>query len=139
MYYYAGIDLSLECSSVTMECCGTVLRPCSFFGAVRSTRICRGDDLLDIGEPAAFGESALFLKTFWNNCQLAFLMSFDEVVIALFITGPETTTLPVKMYSSVQWEISPVIAAVSALLTMLSIVFCGVSIFLLPGAAEPSR
>ncbi|TYO60882.1 ABC transporter permease [Bradyrhizobium hipponense] len=69
----------------------------------------------------------------------AFLMSFDEVVIAWFITSPETTTLPVKMYTSVQWEISPIIAAVSALLTMLSIVFCCLSIFLLPGTAEPSR
>jgi len=69
----------------------------------------------------------------------AFLVSFDEVVIAWFLTSPTTTTLPVKMYSSIQWDISPVIAAVSALLTMLSLVFCCVSVFLQPAAAESSH
>ena len=69
----------------------------------------------------------------------AFLVSFDEVVIAWFLTSPTTTTLPVKMYSSIQWDISPVIAAVSALLTVLSLVFCCVSVFLQPAAAESSQ
>jgi putative spermidine/putrescine transport system permease protein len=66
-------------------------------------------------------------------------VSFDEVVIAWFITSPTTTTLPVKMYTSIQWDISPVIAAVSALLTVLSLVFCCVSVFLQPAAAESSH
>lgn len=69
----------------------------------------------------------------------AFLVSFDEVVIAWFLTSPTTTTLPVKMYSSIQWDISPVIAAVSALLTVLSLVFCCISVFLQPAAAESSN
>ena len=54
----------------------------------------------------------------------ALLLSFDEVVLAWFLTGPNTATLPVKMYSSIQWEISPVIAAVSTLLTALSLIVC---------------
>jgi putative spermidine/putrescine transport system permease protein len=57
----------------------------------------------------------------------ALLLSFDEVVIAWFLTGPNTATLPVKMYSSIQWEISPVIAAVSTLLTALSFIVCCVA------------
>jgi putative spermidine/putrescine transport system permease protein len=69
----------------------------------------------------------------------AFLVSFDEVVIAWFLTSPTTTTLPVKMYSSIQWDISPVIAAVSALLTVLSLVFCCISVFLQPAATESSH
>ncbi|WP_434112349.1 ABC transporter permease [Paraburkholderia caffeinilytica] len=69
----------------------------------------------------------------------AFLVSFDEVVIAWFITSPTTTTLPVKMYSSIQWDISPVIAAVSALLTVLSLAFCCISVFLQPAATESSH
>uniref|UniRef100_E1TIM7 Binding-protein-dependent transport systems inner membrane component n=1 Tax=Burkholderia sp. (strain CCGE1003) TaxID=640512 RepID=E1TIM7_BURSG len=69
----------------------------------------------------------------------AFLVSFDEVVIAWFLTSPTTTTLPVKMYSSIQWDISPVIAAVSALLTVLSLVFCSVSAMLQPAATESSH
>jgi len=62
----------------------------------------------------------------------ALLMSFDEVVIAWFLTGPNSMTLPVKMYSSIQWEISPVIAAVSTLLTALSFVVCVASAALQP-------
>ncbi|NYZ13961.1 ABC transporter permease [Azospirillum sp. RWY-5-1] len=54
---------------------------------------------------------------------LAFLISFDEVVASYFVSGPSTMTLPVKMYSALRWEISPVIAAVSAMLTILSLVF----------------
>jgi len=54
----------------------------------------------------------------------AFLISFDEVVIAYFLSGPRSMTLPVKMYSAIRWEISPVLAAVSTLLTALSLAFC---------------
>ncbi len=58
------------------------------------------------------------------GAMFAFLISFDEVVIAYFITGPGTETLPVKMYSAIRWEVSPVLAAVSTLLTILSLLFC---------------
>ena len=51
----------------------------------------------------------------------AFLTSLDEVVVAYFITGTNSLTLPVKMYSSIRWELSPVIAAVSTLLTVISL------------------
>jgi putative spermidine/putrescine transport system permease protein len=53
----------------------------------------------------------------------AFLISFDEVVIAYFLSGPQSTTLPVKMYSAIRWEVSPVLAAVSTLLTVTSLAF----------------
>jgi len=69
----------------------------------------------------------------------AFLVSFDEVVIAWFLTGPTTTTLPVKMYSSIQWDISPVIAAVAALLTALSAVFCCAAALLQPAAPQSTN
>jgi putative spermidine/putrescine transport system permease protein len=42
---------------------------------------------------------------------LGFAVSFDEVVIALFLQGPATVTLPVRMYTSIQYELSPKIAA----------------------------
>ena len=44
-----------------------------------------------------------------------FLLSFDELVIALFLADIDTRTLPVKMYESIKYEISPVLAAVSTL------------------------
>jgi ABC-type spermidine/putrescine transport system permease subunit II len=60
----------------------------------------------------------------------AFLISFDEVVIAYFISNVSTQTLPVKMYSSIHWEISPVLAAVATLMTVLSLAICLVVVFL---------
>jgi putative spermidine/putrescine transport system permease protein len=54
----------------------------------------------------------------------AFLISFDEVVVAYFITGPDSVTLPVKMYSALRWEVSPVLTAISSLLTVVSLLIC---------------
>lgn len=60
----------------------------------------------------------------------AFLISFDEVVISWFLAGPSTTTLPVKMFNSIRWEISPVIAAVATLLTAISFAVCMITMAL---------
>ena len=54
----------------------------------------------------------------------AFLISFDEVVISWFVAHADTVTLPVKMFSSIQWEVSAVLAAISTMLTALSVVIC---------------
>lgn len=69
----------------------------------------------------------------------SFLISFDEVVVAYFISGSQTTTLPVRMYSAIQWEISPVIAAVSTMLTLLSFVICLSIMGLQKKKHQPSR
>ena len=66
------------------------------------------------------------------GAMFAFLISFDEVVIAYFITGPNSTTLPVKMYSAIRWEVSPILAAVSTLLTVISLGICLVIMSLQP-------
>lgn len=50
----------------------------------------------------------------------AFAVSFDEAVIALFLQGPDATTLPVKMFTDIQYELSPKIAAVSSMLVGLA-------------------
>jgi putative spermidine/putrescine transport system permease protein len=57
----------------------------------------------------------------------AFLNSFDEVVMATFIAGPETTTLPKRIWDGIRFELSPVIAAVSSILVLLSCVVIGIA------------
>lgn len=52
----------------------------------------------------------------------AFLGSFDEFVFSLFLSGPNTMTLPIKMWSGIREEITPTIAAVSSLLIAFTIV-----------------
>lgn len=45
---------------------------------------------------------------------LAFITSFDELVVAMFLSGPNMT-LPKKMFDNILTEIEPTVAAVSAL------------------------
>ncbi len=52
---------------------------------------------------------------------IVFLVSFDEVVISLFVVGPELTTLPVAMFRYVESRTDPLVAAVSALLVLLTL------------------
>lgn len=52
---------------------------------------------------------------------ITFLVSFDEVVISLFVVGPKLTTLPVAMYRYVESRTDPLVAAVSALLVLFSL------------------
>ena len=66
----------------------------------------------------------LLFPTIVAAALLSFLVSFDEVVISYFVSSARTETLPVRMYSSIQWEISPVLAAISSLLTLLALVVC---------------
>ena len=46
----------------------------------------------------------------------AFLASFDELIISLFLAGVRAQTLPVRIWNSLHLELEPVIAAVSAFL-----------------------
>ena len=46
----------------------------------------------------------------------AFLSSFDELVVALFLAGVRTQTLPVRIWNSLAMEIEPTVAAASAVL-----------------------
>ncbi|MGY1746547.1 ABC transporter permease [Blastococcus sp. SYSU D00695] len=50
----------------------------------------------------------------------AFLTSFDEAIVSLFLSGPFARTLPVQIYQSVTAEIDPTIAAASTLLVAIT-------------------
>ena len=52
---------------------------------------------------------------------ITFLVSFDEVVISLFVVGPQLTTLPVALYRYVEARTDPLVAAVSTLLVGLTL------------------
>lgn len=53
---------------------------------------------------------------------LAFVVSFDEIDLAIFLADPGAPTLPVVIYSAVQLGIEPTVGAVSALLVLLATV-----------------
>ena len=51
-----------------------------------------------------------------SGALFAFLASFDELIISLFLAGVRAQTLPVRIWNSLHLELEPVIAAVSAFL-----------------------
>jgi putative spermidine/putrescine transport system permease protein len=51
---------------------------------------------------------------------LAFINSFDELTMSIFVTSPQTVTLPVRMYMYATESIDPMMAAVSALMIALT-------------------
>lgn len=52
----------------------------------------------------------------------AFLISFDDAVVALFLVSGATTTLPIAIYTYVQYNLDPTIAAISSMLIAISVV-----------------
>jgi putrescine transport system permease protein len=51
---------------------------------------------------------------------LAFTLSLDDLVIASFVSGPGSTTLPMVVYSSVRLGISPKINALATIIVLLA-------------------
>ena len=85
-------------------------------------------------ELAARACGASFLRAFWSVSlpsvrpalisagAFAFLTSFDEVVMALFIGGPGATTLPKRIWEAVKFELDPSLTAISTLLVGLTLI-----------------
>jgi putative spermidine/putrescine transport system permease protein len=53
---------------------------------------------------------------------LGFAVSFDEVLLALFLQGANSVTLPVRTFSAIQYELTPKIAASASLFIVLALV-----------------
>ena len=83
------------------------------------------DERLD---QAAWSLGASRLRTLWHVTfpliragliaafLFAFITSFDELTIALFVTGGLATTLPKQMWDEALFKVTPTLAAVSAIL-----------------------
>lgn len=61
----------------------------------------------------------LILPSVLSGALFAFIISWDEVVVALFLSGPEFTTLPVRMWSGIRVQIDPTVAAISSLVIIV--------------------
>jgi len=53
---------------------------------------------------------------------IAFTLSLDDFVITFFTAGPETITLPVKIFSMVRFSVTPEVNAASTVLILITIV-----------------
>jgi putative spermidine/putrescine transport system permease protein len=55
-----------------------------------------------------------------SGAVFAFVTSFDEVVVALFVSSPSTLTLPRQLFSGLRDEITPSLVAISLVLIVVS-------------------
>jgi putrescine transport system permease protein len=65
---------------------------------------------------------------------LAFTLSFDDLVIASFVTGPSATTLPMTVFSSVRLGVSPEVNALATLLLAFVFVLVALAAWLMARA-----
>ncbi len=84
-------------------------------------------------EEAAIGLGAGKIRTFIEiilplikpgiiaGCFFVFIVSFNEFVISLFLTTHQTMTLPIRIWTSLKFEISPIVAAISTVLVFISV------------------
>lgn len=49
-----------------------------------------------------------------------FIISFDQVTVSIFLSGPDVTPLPIRIFSYVEFSADPMVAAVSALLIVFA-------------------
>ncbi|HDR8925060.1 ABC transporter permease [Burkholderia vietnamiensis] len=55
-----------------------------------------------------------------SGALFAFATSFDEIVVALFLTGPDQRTIPRQMWAGIREQLSPTILAVATVLVVVS-------------------
>ncbi|WP_281659673.1 ABC transporter permease [Microvirgula aerodenitrificans] len=102
------------------------------FVVITVTATLRGFDLNLLRASASLGADPV--RTFFritlpliapgivSGALFAFGTSFDEVVVTLFLAGPEQVTLPRQMFAGIRENISPTIAAAAAILILMSAV-----------------
>ena len=101
------------------------------------TAVLRG---IDVNlENAARVHGASRLRSIWHvtfplalpgvisSALFAFLVSFDELMIALFLSSPTMTTLPKRLWDGIRMEMDPTLGAVATFLVVVSMVVLGLA------------
>lgn len=69
----------------------------------------------------------LIMPAVLSGSLLAFAMSFDDVVISIFVNGPRLNTLPVKVYAQLKTGVTPEINALCTIILVVIILVLGLS------------
>jgi len=66
----------------------------------------------------------LILPAIVSGILLSFAMSFDDVIISIFVTGPQTNTLPIRIYTQIKTGVTPKTNALCSLLFIVTVLLC---------------
>ena len=84
---------------------------------------------LGAGESQVFWQITLplLMPAILSGMLLSFAMSFDDVIISLFVTGVNVNTLPIKIYTQMKTGVTPQINALCTLMLAATILLVTVS------------
>jgi len=72
----------------------------------------------------------LVLPAVISGMLISFAMSFDDVIISVFVAGVHTNTLPMKIYSQIKTGVTPKTNAMCVLIFVFTIIICTASVLL---------
>jgi spermidine/putrescine transport system permease protein len=94
---------------------------------------------LGAGEFRAFYDITLPMITpaLVSGMMISFAMSFDDVIISVFVTGVDTNTLPIRIYSQMRFGVTPKTNALCTLLFVITVLLAlaATAIYRFRGAA----
>lgn len=67
---------------------------------------------------------------------MAFTLSIDDFVITYFTSGPDSSTLPVQIYTMIRTQVTPEVNAVSTLLMLLTLILIIIATRIAPSALK---
>lgn len=126
--FYTLVNITLGVVSVMLA---HAVFGIAFVAAVVRVRLAGMDSSL---EEASRDLGASSLKTFWSitlpgvrpaiiaGALLAFTLSLDEFTVAFFTASPAEPTLPIVIYSSVRFGVTPQINALATILLLVSFI-----------------
>jgi putrescine transport system permease protein len=129
MFFTVFAPLGLEPKGLLSILIAHITFTMAFVTVVLSSRLAELDRSL---EEAAMDLGANRVKVFFvitlpiiapallSGWLLAFTLSLDDVVISSFVAGPDSTTLPMKVFSSVRLGLNPKINALATLLVLFA-------------------
>lgn len=71
----------------------------------------------------------LIIPSIITGLLFSFLLSFDELLIPMFLGGVEITTLPTKIWGSLTYSMDPTVAAVSSIIIVTIVLLLAISQF----------
>jgi putative spermidine/putrescine transport system permease protein len=55
-----------------------------------------------------------------TGAAFAFISSFDNLTVSLFLAGPRVETLPIRLFAMINFDLDPAAAAISAVLVLIT-------------------
>jgi spermidine/putrescine transport system permease protein len=66
----------------------------------------------------------LVLPAVISGMLISFAMSFDDVIVSVFVSGVHTNTLPMKIYSQIKTGVTPKTNAMCTLIFIITVILC---------------